>query len=176
MNPDKLCSETNLAVNKVTISVPNPSISAEFCIRVLGAKNVPVTADLAKHGIRWVVFNYTTEFHLHFVPIFPNLPLAQAAMDMSHAITYGFREFVTTGRWNNILDTHFGLHYPFSLNLIIDKMKSEGVAHSKPVRRADGTFQMYFEVPYGIIGEFDSSIYHGEYTTWDNLYGSNSSG
>lgn len=154
------------SVWKMTYSSLDPDQAAEFCTTILGMERIAIPDPTLAKGRAWVRFP-DSGLELHFVD-------ARAR--------YGYEKTEEFYRYMDDLDQNMTVFTTFmdnhgavlveDLNPYLQQLTKNNVPFLGPVRRADGVYQLYIEIPGNAYLELDArktpdSVYPT--TTWDKV-------
>jgi len=166
-------------LHKMTLAVRDPAESVAFCEKYLGCQEIAVTdATLCARGIKWVRLGKNQgDGELHFVGCGRDKSLAlRGGIDLDDDGVVSKEEMgpiteATIQEWVDAADDDMrawtvfcNTHCAWSvadLTPIVAALEVESKPFFGPVRRADGIFQLYVELPYHHYLEIDSLTFNG---------------
>ncbi|WP_163832194.1 VOC family protein [Spartinivicinus ruber] len=150
----------------MTYSVLDSKQAADFCINILGMDKISIPDPTLAKGRSWVRFP-DSGLELHFV---------DAKTRYGHNKTKEFYQYIDAldqdmTVFTTFMDNH-GAILVEDLNPYLTKLTKNNIPFLGPVRRADGVYQLYIEVPGHMYLELDSKkVPNKEFptTTWDKV-------
>ena len=141
----------NDQVWKVTYSVLDSEKAAAFCEEVLGLIRIPIPDETLAKGRAWVKFPNST-LELHFVEAQPwryGYQEIKEAYAMIDELDLDMSIFTT------FMDNHAAIMVD-DLDPYLNKLQAHQIPFMGPIRRDDGVYQLYFEIPGHLYLELDS--------------------
>ena len=151
---------------KVTYSVIDAEKAADFCQNILGLQRIPIPDKTLAKGRAWVKFP-DSSLELHFVE--------------AKKWRYGYKEISKTYKEIDQLDRDMSIFTTFmdnhaaimvnDLDPYLKKLKAQKVPFLGPIRRDDGVYQLYIEIPGHLYLELDSRKKPSEtkFLTWKDV-------
>lgn len=148
---------------KMTYSVLDSKQAADFCVNMLGMENIVIPDPTLAKGRSWVRFP-SSGLELHFV---------DAKTRYGYEKTKEYYQYIDQEMsvFTTFMDNH-GAILVDDLNPYLKKLTANNVPFLGPVRRADGVYQLYIEIPGHMYLELDSKKVPNKefpFTTWDKV-------
>ncbi|MDE1463378.1 VOC family protein [Spartinivicinus poritis] len=151
---------------KITYSVLNSQQAADFCVDILGMEKIKIPDPTLAKGRSWVRFP-NSGLELHFV---------DAQSRYGYDKTKEYYQFIDEldqdmTIFTTFMDNH-GAILVDDLTPYLKKLTANNVPFLGPVRRADGVYQLYIEIPGHTYLELDSKKQPNKAyptTTWDKV-------
>ena len=161
----------------MTLAVRDPAESVAFCEKYLGCQEIAVSdATLCSRGIKWVrLGNNQGDGELHFVGCGRDKSL-RGGIDLDgdgvvskeemRSITEAtLQEWIDEvdddmNAWTVFCNTHCAWSVD-DLTPIVAALELDSKPFFGPLKRADGVFQLYVELPYHHYLEIDSLTFNG---------------